>query len=94
MGRRASPVDPFLDVVARWLARNWDDAKVSEPALVERIFAMMASICCRLLPTARMIPPSRGIFLPTQECAGPRSTFFRNMTWAVIFAVDFREIAV
>src|SRR5262249_32811190 len=49
---------------ARWLARNSIIRTSASPFLQNGSSLMIASISSRLLPTARMIPPSRGIFRP------------------------------
>ena len=49
--------------LARWLARNSIIRKSARPR-VERIFFDDRLICWRFLPTATMMPPSRGIFRP------------------------------
>src|SRR5918996_6039217 len=49
--------------LARWLARNSMMRKSARPPTTNGSSRMMASICSRFPPTARMMPPSRGIFL-------------------------------
>jgi hypothetical protein len=58
------PSSRFEMSSARWLARNSMMRKSARPCVLNGSSAMMASMSCRLLPTARMIPPSRGIFRP------------------------------
>jgi hypothetical protein len=58
------PLDPFLNVVRALAGAELDDPKIRESVFEERIFLDDASICRRFLPTAKMIPPSRGTFRP------------------------------
>src|SRR5215471_13116141 len=49
---------------ARWLARNSMMRDSASPCLQNGSSLMMDSISSRLLATAKMMPPSRGIFRP------------------------------
>ena len=48
----------------RWLARNSMTRNSARPRVQKGSSRAMLSICSRLLVTATMMPPSRGIFLP------------------------------
>ena len=49
---------------ARWLARNSMMRSSAPPLATNGSSAMIASTCARLDASARMMPPSRGIFRP------------------------------
>src|SRR5678815_2006978 len=65
--RRATPAHAsilFGISPARWLARNSITRNSASPCWWNGSSWISVSISCLLLPTARMIPPSRGIFRP------------------------------
>jgi hypothetical protein len=62
-------VEPFLDIVGALAGPELDDAEVGEAVRAERILLDDGLDLLPALATARMIPPSLGIFLPeTRKC--------------------------
>ena len=79
---------------ARWLARNSITRNSARPFWDERMSFAISSIFTRLLPAARITPPSRGIFRPDHEEGTGRVVLVEARDVGAHARVDLVEVGV